>query len=200
LLFAVVRNGSNYFGGVVNTTISYGSSDISLNISLYGMLGIPSNISMDNAGNFASPFNVSVLKYRFNLINSSNKYLSSVSAHNEITVDYTKFGAGKFTWLEDVPQSVNASFLIPLLNVTGVEEINSYVGGGNYAPKRVAPSLGELISANTVQNATNITISSFNPQAIDSIFQIQHVTFLLLIPLVLLEVQLVCLILIPWGR
>ncbi|MEK6879771.1 MAG: PGF-pre-PGF domain-containing protein, partial [Nanoarchaeota archaeon] len=53
------------------------------------------------------------------------------------------------------------------LNVTGLKEINLFVGGGNYAPKRISPTFTQLIIDNNRSgNFSNITIGGFDPQAI----------------------------------
>jgi len=55
--------------------------------------------------------------------------------------------------------------------------MNIFVGGGNYAPKRIAPTLSQLIADNLAYgNVSNITINSFNPGAIDSTLSASSIT------------------------
>jgi PGF-pre-PGF domain-containing protein len=60
-----------------------------------------------------------------------------------------------------ISQDANASFYLPLINATGVKEMNIY--SMDYAPKRVGVRTPAQILANN-----NITLSEFDPDAIDS--------------------------------
>ncbi len=177
LLFATARNGSRYYGGVANISLSYGAAGVRINFSMYGLIGASSNFSLDNANNFAQKKNRGVAKQVFQLVNATNSSLSQSSVHIETTVDYSNYGAIEFTWVEDVGQSSSGNFSIPLLNITGIKEMNIFVGGGNYAPKRIAPTIAQLITDNNANgNVSNITINSFNPQAIDSALSSSSIT------------------------
>lgn len=181
LLFATARNGSLYFGGVANLTLTYGAANTMVNLTMYGMVGKPSNFSLPNAANFANRVNVATAKQNFQAVNASNQSILQAFVHAEITVNYSKFAAvNEFTWVEDVPQESSGNFTVALLNITGVKEINIFVGGGNYAPKRVAPTITQLISENGVNgNASNISVKTFNPQAIDSQLQASAISMAL---------------------
>lgn len=182
LLFATARNGSGYYGGVANISLAYGAADTQVNFTMYGLLGVPSNFSMNNAGDFSTKKFVTTAKQQFQLINSTNGTLGQTYGHIEVTVDYSNYGATEFTWMIDTPQTNNGNFSIPLLNITGIKEMNIFVSGGNYAPKRITPSLADLISNNNANaNSTNITIKSFNPQAIDSALSASAITMALYI-------------------
>ncbi len=177
MLFATARNASRYYGGFANLTLSYGAGGVRRNISLYGMLGTHGNISVSNAINFATKKNLAAARQTFQVVNITNSSLSQASIHIEMTVDYSNFGAIQFTWIEDVGQESNGNFSIPLINVTGIKEMNIFAGGGNYAPKRIAPTASQLITDNNANgNASNISVNSFNPQAIDSALGASSIT------------------------
>ena len=56
ILFVTAINGTNYYGGFANVTLTYGATIGQVNITLYGLLGAHANITMDNAGNFSTDF------------------------------------------------------------------------------------------------------------------------------------------------
>lgn len=179
LLFATGRNGSNYFGGFGWINSTYGVVQNQTNISMYGLLGIVENITMSDASDFSKKVNITTMMQRFQLVNSSNLSLSSVDAHIEVSVDYSSLfrNVPKFTWVEFISQGSPTNFTIPLINTTNVNEINIFAGGGNYAPKRISPSISSLISNNNNNNnVSNITIAGFNPQAIDTAIQASQLT------------------------
>ncbi len=163
LLYAAARNGSNYYGGFRNLSLSYNNPQIGVNnfnISAgSGILGVRTNITMDTlVGGVA---NVSTAKQTFTLVNATNSTLANTFAHIEATVNYS--GAFEFTWMEEVQQSAaNATFQLILLNNTNIKEINVFASGGqaNYAPKRLAPTIAQ------VKTNANITMKAFNPEAI----------------------------------
>ena len=156
LLFASAKNGSVYYGGFKNITISYGSGNNQYNFSndsMLTMLGNPSNLTI-NLPTSQGTFNISCKRQTFNILNSTNGSFSG-TAHIEAKVDYSSYGAMEFTFMEDVAQGVG-SFSIPLLNVSGgVKEFNVFVAQG--APKRLSKTSSQIVSNN------NITISSFDP-------------------------------------
>lgn len=175
MLFAAARNGTNYYGGFKNISITYGGAAETTGFNFLfprGLLGTPANISMDVLSQASGPIykNISTKKQRFGLVNLTNASLTSTSAHSELTVDYTSLGAREFTWMCDSSQTqATAYFEVPLLNATGVKEINVYASGGpggaggeQYAPKSVAE-----ISVSEIMANSNITIRPFNPQALD---------------------------------
>lgn len=171
LLFASVLNGSNYYGGFKNISLTYGTTTNSTNITIFGLLGTAGNITMDRIDGGGSNIAIPTAKQSFNLVNVTNSTLSQTSAHVETTVDYSSstIGALEFTWMSDVAQSSAATFSIPLLNVTGIKEMNVYASGGpgggdngQYAPKRVSTQTVAQIIANG-----NITIKKFSPEGLD---------------------------------
>lgn len=168
LLFATARNGTNYYGGYRNISLNYSSSGTQVNFTMWPLMSTDwgsaaSNFTMNAAPDWQSR-NISTARQRFNLVNSTN-ILSQLSAHIEVTVNYSSYNATQFTFMLDTQQeSSTASFYIPLINSTGVKEINVY--SANYAPKRVGTrTAGQIISNN------NITLSQFNPGAIDTQLQ-----------------------------
>ncbi len=168
ILFATARNGTGYYGGYRNVTLSYGSSNTNINFTMYPLMSIDwasanSNFTMNDAANWNRK-NISSAKQRFNLINSTGSILSQTSAHIEVTIDYSGYNATEFTFMFDISQGGSASFYLPLINATGIKEMNIY--SMNYAPKRVGKrSAAQILSSN------NITLSQFNPQAIDTQLQ-----------------------------
>jgi len=163
LLFATARNGSGYYGGFKNLT-NLGSGGLNqFNFSaMSGLFGSPANISMEDVS--GGQVNITTAKQTFNLVNLSNASLSQANVHAEVTVDYSNYGLqlGEFTWMVDSAQGSAAQLSLPLINVTGVKEINVFAGGGDYAPKRLSPSVSNIIT-NTLGGLYNITLSSFDP-------------------------------------
>ncbi len=165
LLFATARNGSTYWGSFMNISLPISTytngTPYYLNFTMYRLLGNPANISMSTTtgGNA----NISTVKRNFTLINTSNISLVNVQAHAEVTVDYsgTISGLKEFTWMTDISQGSTASLQLPLLNVSGIREMNIYAGGGNLAPRRVDYTQTEIA------NDLNITLTSFDPGSID---------------------------------
>jgi PGF-pre-PGF domain-containing protein len=162
VLFATTRNGTDYYGGYRNISLSYGGSDTQVNFTLYPLMSTDwasanSNITMNDATDW-SELNISTARQGFDLVNSSGA-LSQVSAHIEVTIDYTNYNATEFTFMLDVEQSGSASFYAPLINST-VKEMNVY--SMNYAPKRVGTRTATEILTNN-----NITLNNFDPDDID---------------------------------
>lgn len=156
ILFASAKNGTTYYGSYRNITVS---GDLSANFTMYGLLGDNSNINMTNASGEGT-YIVNTKRQAFNLINSTNSILNRASAHIEVAVDYSSYNATQFTFMEDLsPQSSNAVFSLPLLNVTGVKEINVF--SQTYAPKRVSTRTADQLISNS-----NISMKTFNPQAV----------------------------------
>ncbi len=166
ILFATARNLTDYYGSFRNITLGYGSSSTEFNFTMYGLLGdwgaADTNISLNNAADW-SQVNISTAKQEFSLVNSTNSTLGDMSAHLEITVDYSDYNCMEFTFMDDLINE-DASFSIPLINATGVKEINIFsMGGaqgeegGSYAPKRASMSVDEI----NVNN--NITLSVWDP-------------------------------------
>lgn len=171
LLFAALVNQTKgYYGGFKNISLSYGVAPNQANITIYGLIGVEGNITMDRMDGAAQTTAINTSKQTFNLVNATNSSLTSTSAHIETTVDYSSYGATQFTWMSDIQQSQNlTNFAIPLLNVTGIKEMNVFASGGpsggngQYAPRRVSTITASDITANP-----NITMKTFNPGAIDS--------------------------------
>jgi len=159
IFFASANNGSNYFGSYRNITIS--SANHNLNMTLYGLLGDAGNINLTYPTS-SDTYAVATKKQRFNLVNSTtNETLSGLSAHIETKLDYTNYGMGPvFTFMEDINSNSVSQFFVPMLNVSGVKEINLYTM--DMAPKRVPTK-----SATQIISNPNITLSSFNPGDIE---------------------------------
>ncbi len=168
LLFAVARNGSEFFGGFKNISLAYNGNAVNqFNFSaMTGLLGIQNNISMNRIEAGAVNFNASARKQNFTLVNSTNTTLSNVFAHVEIKLNYSQLhGMDEFIWIATIDQSFSsATFSIPLLNNTKVKEMNIFVSGGagSFAPRKLDRTVAQIV------NNSNITINAFNPNAIDS--------------------------------
>ena len=178
ILFATARNGTGNYGGFANLTLSYGAANVQINFSMYGLLGAIGNISVSNAASFSSKKNIATRRQNFQLVNVTNASLSQSSVHAEISVDYSNYArVMEFTWMENVGQESNSNFSLPLINMTGVKEMNIFASGGNYAPRRTAPTVSQLITDNNANgNVSNITMNSFNPQAIEASIQAASIT------------------------
>ena len=163
ILFATARNGTNYYGGYRNISLNFSSTDRQVNFTMYPLMSTDwnsstSNITMNNAQNW-NQVNVSTARQRFNLVNSTG-LLSQLSSHIEVTVNYSGYNATEFTFMLDTSQSGSASFYIPLINATGIKEMNVY--SQTYSPKRLGTRTPAEILANN-----NITLSAFSPADID---------------------------------
>jgi hypothetical protein len=182
LLFAAAINGTNYLGGFRNISLTYGTAAVTYNFTMYGLLGSAGNLTINNIN--GPSVVVPTKKQTFNIVNITNKSLTSTSAHIETIVDYSDYGAIPFTWMTDVQQSQStANFEIPLLNATGIKEMNVYASGGpggsdtgQYAPKRVSTTTAAQITANP-----NITVKTFNPEAIDTTLSTSSISIALYI-------------------
>jgi len=156
ILFAAAKNGSVYYGGYRNITVT---GNAALNFTMYGMLGSNSIINMTIAGGGFRPVNTSIQLFR--LVNASNNQsLSNINAHTETTVDYSNYGAIEFAFMEELSGANTGNFSLPLLNVTGFKEMNVFMM--QQAPKRVPTKTAAQIIANN-----NISMSQFNPHALD---------------------------------
>ncbi len=164
LLFATARNGTDYYGGYRNISLNYSSSDDEVNFTMYKLMGTDwnsstSNITMNDATTWQS-VNISSAKQAFNLVNAtSNATLTSMSAHIEVTVDYSDYNATEFTFMLDL-SNANGTFYVPLINAS-VKEINVFSQA--YAPKRI----DTVSAAEILADFYNISLSTFNPGAID---------------------------------
>ncbi len=159
ILYVSANNGSNFTGSYSNITVT--SSSHRLNVTLYGLLGELSSINLSDSQG-GNTFSVSTKKQRFSIVNSTtNLTLSGISAHIETKLDYTGYGMGSvFTFIDDLTASNTAQFFIPMLNVSGVKEINIYSMA--MAPKRVPTKTVAQIVSNP-----NITLTAFNPGDIE---------------------------------
>lgn len=153
ILYASGYNGTTYLGSYRNITVT---SDLDeFNFTMYGLLGETANVSQSDSAGGAN-WLVWTKKLALNLINSTGIH-SSVTAHTETTVDYSSYSCMEFTFMEDISTAVG-TFRIPLLNVTGIKEINIY--SNSFAPKRVSE---KSVSQLTDTNVTNITLLPFRP-------------------------------------
>ena len=163
LLFASAVNGTQNIGFVRNVSLSTSSSAETIQLNFTngaGLFGAFSNVSPTSLG--GAPRNFTLSKQNFTILNSTNSTMSTVNGHIEVTVDYSSIGAIEFTWMTDISQGSSSSFLVPLLNNTGIKELNAFLSGGNFAPVRKSYSPSQLA------NGVNITLNSFNPNAINS--------------------------------
>ncbi|HLC90354.1 MAG TPA: hypothetical protein VJI15_01160 [Candidatus Nanoarchaeia archaeon] len=161
LLFATARNGSTRIGGFRNIS-SVGSGLNSFNFtSLYPLLGTAGNITMDTLG--PSNANVSTAKQVFTIVNASNSTMENINGHIEVTVDYSSYQAIEFTWMLDIEQGSVSNFSVPLLNATGIKEMNVFLSGGagDFAPKKKTYTVADL------QTRQRINVTSFNPGDVD---------------------------------
>ncbi len=157
LLFATAKN-NTWLGSYKNITLSYGTAPPQTNFTMYGLLGSASNVShitLYNAQNWDNTVNLNTSKHTFSIVNSSNQQISTLTAHIEVTVDYSNYGTREFTFMTDISTSTG-TFRLPLLNVTGTKEINIYSTA--YSPKSVQKK-----TAAELANNSNITLLTFNP-------------------------------------
>lgn len=162
LLLAVGRNDSGYYGGFGNLSLDVGDSNINLNFTMQGLLGVQRNISLEGIEGPESGKNITILQQKFNLVNSTSSSLENSFAHIETKTDYSSLGVMEFTWMSSVEQGAESTFFLPLLNTTNVKEINIYTS--DYAPKRLSPTIAELIQNNlNNNNMSNITLTPFSP-------------------------------------
>jgi len=167
MLFATARNNTGYYGQYLNVSLSYGESLPQTNfthmsglMNYTGWADAKGNITMKNSVDW-SDINISSTRQGFNLVNSTdNSTLSQLSAHIEVIVDYSNYGSREFTFMLDTSQQGDSTFYLPLINATGIKEMNIY--SMNYAPKRVGTMTAAQITANP-----NITMAMFNPGDID---------------------------------
>jgi len=155
LLYAAGQNGS-FLGSYKNITVN--SANAFLNFTMHELLGQNAIINM--SGSTGGSYAVNTKRQTFNLVNATNKTLSNLNAHIETRVDYSSYGLAKFTFMEDL-SSGNASFTLPLLNISGFKEMNIFTQ--TYSPKRVSTRTSAQIMANN-----NITMNAFNPQGINT--------------------------------
>ncbi len=163
ILFATARNGSGFYGGYKNISLTYGDGPSQYNFTMYPLMGTNGasangNLSVNDASSWAQ-VNVSSQQKGINLVHSNGSIISGLTAHLEITVDYSNYGAKEFTFMKDI-SSGSATFYLPLINDTGIKEMNIY--SMNYAPKSIS-----LISASGLLSNPNFTLSSFSPGDID---------------------------------
>ena len=170
LLFATARNGSLLYGGFANISLPYGTLNRSVNFTVFGLFGSQSNITMNTL--IGTNINITTAKYNFFIVNGTNSTLGNLSVHAEVKVNYSAYNATSFTWIYDVPQAQAITNLtIPLLNATGITEMNVYISGGSpggtSSPAQFAPRTVSFTQAQLRANLNNITAASFNPGAID---------------------------------
>jgi len=158
IIFAAGENATK-MGGYRNLTVN-AARFAGFNFTMYELMGGEGIINMSAVGAAAGARRIVYTKRQnFSLVNSS-AFLSQLSAHIETTVDYSSYNCTEFTFMDDISQTGGASFTLPLLNVTGVKEMNVY--SMNYAPKRVPKR-----TVAQIYNNSNITLATFNPQALD---------------------------------
>ena len=163
LLYATATDGTKYYGGYRNISLNFTDTDTEVNFTAWPLMStdwgtLNSNITMNDATDWAR-INISTARQTFNLVNGTG-LLNEISAHIEVTVDYTNYNATEFTFMMGIAQGASSSFYVPLINATGIKEINVY--SMNYAPKRVGTRTAAQILANN-----NITLNNFDPEDID---------------------------------
>lgn len=160
LLMAIARN-KTYWAGFRNVSVARTDSHVNVNFTaMAGLFGdnTPNalNFTTRDARNWDLNANYNTTKQAFRLVNANNQMLGSISAHIEVKLNYTSYGVQEeFTFVDDIRSSEpTATFWIPLLNTTGVKEMNIY--SPSYAPKSMNWTVAR-INANS-----NITMNVFN--------------------------------------
>ena len=162
LLFAIARNGTNYRGSFRNITVSGSVSNF--NFTMYGLLGnTTKNITLSDSMGGAD-INIATKEQEFNLVNASNttQILSNINAHLEFTVDYSDYNCTEFSFIEDLSGSGNATIYVPLLNITGIKEINVF--SQTYAPRRI----GTKTTSQIRDTYSNISMAVFTPGGVEN--------------------------------
>ena len=158
MLFGTAKNNSDYYGGYANISVTYGGSGIVRNISLYGLAGGRENISLTDPSN-SQEVNITTARKPVTLLNQSNATLTSFSALVRTVVNYSAYGAIKFTFSTDIDQERQANFTLPLLNVTGIDRMD--VLTQQYAPRKISFTTAQ------VNSHLNTTLKVFTPGEID---------------------------------
>ncbi len=158
MLIATARNTtgstSKNYGAYYNLTVS---GNVQVNFTLYGLLGVDTFINQSSStGGNAHLVNVSELTFQFT--NASGN-LSNINGHVEIKVDYSAYNSTEFTFIEDLSGANSGNFNLPLLNVTGIKEINVY--SNDYAPRSVTTK-----SAAQLGSFFEINLTTFSPNDI----------------------------------
>ena len=155
MLFATAKNGSTFYGGYRNITLT-NTTVADFNITLYGLLG--SNETMNLSHGTGSTM-INTTQQTFNLVNATNQSLTNPSAHIETTVDYSSYGSIEFTFMSDLTGTGPANITVPLLNVTGIKEMNIYMN--DQAPRRTSRTIAQVVAN------PNITLKPLNMSAGD---------------------------------
>ena len=162
ILFAVGKNGTVWYGGYRNITLVYAGAQQELNFTIYKLMGTNGGSLRGNISNIADATlgkqfkNISSAAIGINLVNILNNTIQP-QAHMEFKVDYTNYGNAKpFTFMINNQAGTNATIYLPLINNTGLKEVNIYTM--DYAPKAVASWDVALMRTNP-----NITLIRFNP-------------------------------------
>lgn len=160
MLFATVRNGSNFYGAFRNITLDYSSTEITgFNFALTTLLGSPTNISVERMAFDGPPeyINISTKKVRFQLQNESGSAINE-TAHLELEMGYSSFTNGStFTWMTDVQPDDHGLFQLPMLNAN-ISRINIFTQ--QFAPLKTS------ILASEMTSTVNISLSTFDPKGV----------------------------------
>ena len=156
MLYMAGTNSSDYYGSYRNLTLTGDKNG--LNFTMYGLLGTEQKITLNDPTS-PTTTNITTKKQTFNLLNASNISVSNVNAHMEIKLDYSNYGAIEFTTMVDTSGQNDGNFSLPLLNVTGIKEMNIYQAG--QPPKRTTKTAAEIVANN------NITMPAFRGGGID---------------------------------
>ncbi len=160
MLFATVRNGSNFYGAFRNITLDYSSDEITgFNFNLTALLGSPANISVERMAYDGPPenINISTKKVSFQLQNESGSGIND-TAHLELEIDYSSFTNGPtFTWMTDVQSGDSGIFQLPMLNAN-ISRINVFTQ--QFAPLKTSVLASEMTST------VNISLSTFDPKGV----------------------------------
>ncbi|MCD6557616.1 MAG: PGF-pre-PGF domain-containing protein [Candidatus Aenigmarchaeota archaeon] len=157
LLFAIAKNGTDYYGGFKNISIGASGSDMNVNITLYKLIGNETNITMYDAQSW-NETKIPVLMKRFQVFGPSGSPVNS--AHVEVQIDYSSFGGATFSWMIDINNNANGTFSVPIYNAS-ISRINIF--SQDSAPLKTSLSTTDLQN-DTVQ----IHLNSFRPGGISS--------------------------------
>ena len=157
LLFVIAKNGTDYYGGFKDITVTAAGTDMEVNVTAHKLIGNETNITMDDASSW-NETNITTLMKNFKVLGSSGDPVSF--AHIEIQIDYSSYGGAEFSWMVDVDDNDNGTFSIPIYNAS-ISRINIF--SQDSAPLKTSLTVADLQN-DTVQ----IQLSQFSPGAIET--------------------------------
>ncbi len=140
ILFAIVENSSEYYGGFQEVSLSYNTTPSEVNFTLYKLLGSNSNLTVNGQNGQQS---IPLKQKEIIIYNSTGSFINDF-AFVEIELSYNSYNQTNFTLMRDVSQNTNGTFSIPLLNISGIERINVYSSSG--APTKKSFTVFQLSS------------------------------------------------------